>query len=316
MEDLERRRRQGEVMRLGSCRLRASVWALALGCLTVALCGLPLAHADVVSERDGARVVASKTQGKSGRDDAGSRQRDAGKAAPSKFTFVSKEKYQQLKKQYETEVARRTAESAVKWNAYGACMEDPRRWACQPPAGTYQPGEFRYRPAGEPASRPAIGISPQQAAYIATARIRLTAPKPMIGPPPEINEWKMAAVGYPLWLWADGDLDPAPVSDSVFDLSVSLNARLQKVIFLMGDGASVTCTVLDRRWHRGVEPGTPSPVCGYRYQKPSLPRGRYTVTARSVWAIDWRINNTSGTIPLYQEASTTLPVGELQVLVR
>ena len=55
-------------------------------------------------------------------------------------------------------------------------------------------------------------ISPQQAAIIAVARLRLSPPKPVIGPSPEINEWDIAAVGYPYWLWAEGDLDPAPVS--------------------------------------------------------------------------------------------------------
>jgi hypothetical protein len=47
-----------------------------------------------------------------------------------------------------------------------------------------------------------------------------------------------------------------------------------------------------------------------------LPAGNYTVTARTYWAVDWNINGNTGTIPYVQAASTTLPVGELQVLVR
>ena len=126
----------------------------------------------------------------------------------------------------------------------------------------------------------------------------------------------MAAVGYPLWLWAEGNLNPAPVSDSVLDVSVSLDARLESVIFSMGDGKSVNCTVVDRKWTRAVKPGAESPVCGYRYHEPSLPKGNYTVTAQTVWAVDWNINGTTGTLPFYQQSSTELPVGELQVLVR
>jgi len=172
-------------------------------------------------------------------------------------------------------------------------------------------------PADPAAAAPAApALTPEQVAYIASARIRLTPPKPMVGPPPEINEWKMAAVGYPLWLWTEGNLDPAPVSDSVMDIAVALDARLEGVVFDMGDGHKVRCSNLKTRWTRSVEPGTRSPACGYAYGKPSLPAGSYTITANAVWAIDWNINGTTGTIPFYQSASTELPVGELQVLVR
>ena len=159
-------------------------------------------------------------------------------------------------------------------------------------------------------------ISPQQAAIIAVARLRLSPPKPVIGPSPEINEWDIAAVGYPYWLWAEGNLDPAPVSTTVADLTVSLDAHLASTTFDLGDGTRVTCTDLTARWTRGVEPGAASPACGHTYTKPSLPKGDYTITAYSTWAVDWSVNGVGGTIPLYQQASTTLPVGELQVLTR
>ena len=169
---------------------------------------------------------------------------------------------------------------------------------------------------GAPGSaRPRVRLSPEQVAYVAVARIRLVAPRPGIGPPPSINEWKMAAVGYPLWLWADGVTDPPAVSDSVFGLFVSLDPRVQRVDFLMGDGRVVTCPGAGVRWGRWVEPGTPS-SCGYRYRRPSLPGGTYTVTARTHWAIHWNANGVRGTIPYVQTSSTQLPVGELQVLVR
>ena len=146
------------------------------------------------------------------------------------------------------------------------------------------------------------------------ARLRLTAPKPVVGPSPEINEWNIAAVGYPYWLWAEGNLDPAPVSTTVADLTVRLDAHLQSTTFDLGDGSRLTCTDLTQRWSRAVEPAAPSPVCGHTYTKPSLPKGKYTITAHSAWAVDWSVNGVGGTIPLYQQASTTLPVGELQVL--
>lgn len=157
-------------------------------------------------------------------------------------------------------------------------------------------------------------ISPQQAAIVAVAQLRLTPPKPVIGPSPDINEWHMAAVGYPYWLWAEGNLDPAPVSTTVADLTVSLDAHLASTTFDLGDGTRVTCADLTARWTPAVEPAAPSPACGHTYTKPSLPKGSYKITAYSTWSVDWRVNGVGGTIPLYQQASTTVPVGELQVL--
>lgn len=70
------------------------------------------------------------------------------------------------------------------------------------------------------------------------------------------------------------------------------------------------------RVDRSTPPGAESPTCGYRYKKPSLPKGDYTVTAQTRWLVDWTINGVSGSIPVVQEATTALPVGELQSLVR
>ena len=126
----------------------------------------------------------------------------------------------------------------------------------------------------------------------------------------------MAAVGYPLWLWVDGTTDTAPVTDSDGPLSVSLDARVTSITFDMGDGHTVSCAGRGTRWTTSVAAGKASPTCGYTYTKPSLPKGNYTVTATTHWAVDWNINGTTGTLPYAQSATTSVPVGELQVLVR
>jgi hypothetical protein len=168
---------------------------------------------------------------------------------------------------------------------------------------------------GKQPARYVVQISPQQAAAIAVAQLKLPAVAPGIGPDPSINRWKMAAVGYPLWLWADGPTHAAPVSQSVANLHVSLEAQLTSVTYQMGDGHQVFCNGPGRRWSRSVEAGTPS-SCGYRYEKPSLPNGSYTVRAVSHWDITWTAGNQSGVISMDQEGTRRIPVGELQVLVR
>ena len=35
-------------------------------------------------------------------------------------------------------------------------------------------------------------------------RLHLPDATPVFGPDPDNNEWKMLAVGYPVWLWTEG----------------------------------------------------------------------------------------------------------------
>lgn len=169
------------------------------------------------------------------------------------------------------------------------------------------------RPANAP---PAPQITPGQAGAIAVARLSLPANAPNIGPDPKKNKWKMAAVGYPLWLWADGPTHIGPVGENVGGLSVSLDARVSKTAFRMGDGGTVTCTGAGTPYRNSVKPGTASPTCGYRYEKPSLPAKKYTVTAITYWDVTWTVNGISGLQTVPMAATTQLPVGEVQTLVR
>lgn len=178
--------------------------------------------------------------------------------------------------------------------------------------GILAPGDLVevFGPAGQPA------IAPAQAGAIAVARLQLPLNAPKVGPDPKVNKWKMAAVGYPLWIWADGPTHVGPVSDSVAGLSVSLDAQLTKTVFRMGDGKTVTCAGGGTPYRTGTKAATPSPTCGYRYEKPSLPKGDYTVTAIGYWAVTWSVNGASGVITVPRVATAPLPVGEVQVLVR
>jgi hypothetical protein len=307
-------------MRLTSTHLLGFVLTIAMTALATA----PVAFAGdgLTNEVDGVEAHAGRQSVEPAHHQADHRRAvQAGvSSGDSKYTYLPKPKYKTQMDAYKQKLSAAIAANRATTNAQGQCLSGPQGLAC----GRFQqvalPTAPNIRQAGKAAAVAAApaapALSPEQVAYIASARIRLTPPKPMIGPPPGINEWKMAAVGYPLWLWAEGNLDPAPVSDSVMDIAVSLDAHLVKVVFDMGDGHKVSCSTPATKWNRSVEPGAKSPSCGYAYPKPSLPKGSYTVTAHAVWAIGWNINGTTGTIPFFQSASTQIPVGELQVLVR
>lgn len=144
-------------------------------------------------------------------------------------------------------------------------------------------------------------------------RIQLPDPTPQIGPDPKLNEWKMVAVGYPLWLWTAG---PHTVTDRVHAYGVTFTLRATWVSsrFDMGDGHSVTCTS-SRPFTKDAKPGTPSPACGYTYSKASLPKGNYTVTATTNWRITWSALGMHGSMPGSFTGTRQLPVGELNALV-
>lgn len=188
---------------------------------------------------------------------------------------------------------------ALTGGAPGLCQPGPRQ-----PAGQAQQAGL---PAPPPPPDPAV------VARQAILHMALPESRAKIGPDPSINEWKMAAVGYPLWLWTDS---PAQQQANVNEqgIELTLDARRVRVEFSMGDGGSKSCTTT-RRWSRSVKPGTASPVCGYTYEKPSLPKGKYTVTTTEHWEVTWTALGQTGVVDTDRAgAATQLPVGELQAV--
>jgi len=166
----------------------------------------------------------------------------------------------------------------------------------------------------DPTSAAAVPrLSPALLGGLAVAELTMPTPVPQIGPPPEINEWNMAAVGYPLWLWTE-DTTAMSSSASVMGETVMLTARRTGVSFHMGDGNSVTCP-RTTRWTSAVAPEHESPTCGYRYTKASLPEGNYQVVAVAEWEVTWSVLGETGMIPIQKAASTELPVGQLRSVI-
>lgn len=125
--------------------------------------------------------------------------------------------------------------------------------------------------AGKPVKRAQVRRDLDGIARVLVARIRLPDPRPLVGPDPAVNEWKMVAVGYPLWLWTAG---PGTVTDRVraFGVTFTLRARWVSTRFEMGDGHTVLCR-RTRPYRSGVRPGSRAPDCGYVYGRASLPGG-------------------------------------------
>lgn len=165
-----------------------------------------------------------------------------------------------------------------------------------------------------PQCQPVPRVAPQPPSaqqIVQTAQTSLTLPgsTPIIEPGPWRNKWKMVAVGYPLWLHVPGQTQMAS-SASVAGYTITLNAQRTALTFNMGDGTTKTCPTTTA-WTQ-ADAKKPSPTCGYTYRKKSLPKGTYLVTATSTWTITWTGAGQSGTFPMQQTGSTTLPVGELR----
>jgi len=156
-------------------------------------------------------------------------------------------------------------------------------------------------------------VDPEDVAREVVALLQLPDPTPQIGPDPSANEWNMAAVGYPLWLWTNGARH-VTTTVSRHGISFTLTADWRSTTFEMGDGHEVTCTET-KKYTSSVRAGAKSPKCGYTYAKASLPKGEYRVTATTNWRITWSALGQSGTLPGSHTASRDLPVGELNALV-
>jgi hypothetical protein len=160
---------------------------------------------------------------------------------------------------------------------------------------------------------PAAPPDPRVVALRAIATMRLRAIG--IGIVPEAQAGSVGIVGMPTWMWvADpGQHTWGPITRTASSAgySVAATAKVQRVVWAMGDGTTVTCT---RR-------GTPyadafgkraSPDCGHIYTR----QGTYTVRATSYWRVTWTGIGQSGTIPLDFTRTAVITIGEAQVLIR
>ncbi|CAN7508309.1 hypothetical protein [Knoellia sp. LjRoot47] len=152
---------------------------------------------------------------------------------------------------------------------------------------------------------------PRVLAQQAIARMNLRAIN--IGIVPEPQAGSIGLIGMPTWMWAQNPgattWGPQTESASAGGFTVTATAKAQRTVWTMGDGSTVTCT----------GPGTPyaasygkqsSPTCGHTYTR----QGTYTVRATTYWVVTWAGIGQTGTIPLNFTDTTTITMGEAQVL--
>ncbi len=154
---------------------------------------------------------------------------------------------------------------------------------------------------------------PEELARRILASLQLDAPKMGMFPKGD-SEQHMSFVGWNMWLWSEAPNDnqwgPVSASTSEGGITVTLTAEVDKVVWDMGDGGSVTCGK-GRPWSSTLTDGgrnIASPDCGYMYEA----MGRYTVTTTAQWRVEWSGAGESGTIPLELTRQAPMRVGEIQ----
>lgn len=150
------------------------------------------------------------------------------------------------------------------------------------------------------------------------SRLQLPEPQPQIGPDPSLNEWNMAVVGVPYWIWTD---TPASLTTRVtgYGITITLNATRSHLTLTPGDGTTHTCTTTTP-YPTTASIGAASPTCGHTYTWPSrtktAPQGTYPLAITAHWNVQWTALGYTGTIPVTLTATRDLPVTELHALAR
>ncbi|NJP34191.1 hypothetical protein [Micromonospora thermarum] len=155
---------------------------------------------------------------------------------------------------------------------------------------------------------------PEELARRALASIRLLPPRVAIAPRRQIGP---GLVGLPVWMWASrGDSYFGPLRASASDrgLTVSIEARVDRIVWDMGNGVRVTCTGPGTPYSStGAHAGKRSPDCGYHSGYPKA--GTYRVGATTYWSVTWRGGGESGVIPVTRTSGTVpIQIDELQVV--
>ena len=165
---------------------------------------------------------------------------------------------------------------------------------------------------------PATTVSPQEVAQAVVRRMDLRAAD--IGIVPQDKPGSIGAVGAPVFMWTTPGpttFGPQVLTASQGGVSITATAKVDRIVWDMGDSNSVTCRTPGTVYQDSFGFGD-SPDCGYRYRRTSAgkPNNAYPIAATSYWVVDWTgPGGSAGQITLDLVARTNIVVGELQALV-
>ncbi|MEJ7832472.1 MAG: hypothetical protein WKF79_06125 [Nocardioides sp.] len=161
--------------------------------------------------------------------------------------------------------------------------------------------------------------SPAEVAQTAVERMNLEPIE--IGIVPEDGADRLGLVGLPAWMWVKdpGPNTYGPITESATagTVTVTATARVDSIVWDMGDGTTVTCTT-DGTPYEDRFGDSDSPDCGHRYETTSWdqPGHKFTVTATTQWTVEWEGGGQAGVIPIDHTDQTQIRVGELQILTQ
>ncbi|MGW1067491.1 ATP/GTP-binding protein [Streptomyces aureus] len=158
-----------------------------------------------------------------------------------------------------------------------------------------------------------LAIDPAVLAQQAVDKMKLLGPD--VANPKAAGRY---TVGVPMWMWVNQSATtygPNSASASAGGVTVTATAQVTKIVWRMGDGATVTCNGPGTHY-QSAQGMSPSPTCGHVYDKTSAHShgGRYPLTATSTWTIDWQGGGATGQLTEIRQTTMAVAIGELQVV--
>lgn len=178
-------------------------------------------------------------------------------------------------------------------------------------------GFYTWLPSPPPGSPQPALPSPAQLAAEAVQQLGLAGPDIQTSPPAGTEQ----LVGLPTWLWT-------PVTATTWGThsataavpgeSVTATATAERIVWDLGDGATVTCAGPGTPYQPGMDPHAASPTCGYTYTSSSAgqPDEAYPVMATTTWSVTWVGAGAQGQLTVQRSSRTTLRVVEAQAVNR
>ncbi|MEU9072069.1 ATP/GTP-binding protein [Streptomyces sp. NPDC048306] len=163
----------------------------------------------------------------------------------------------------------------------------------------------------------ADAIDPAVVAQMALDKMTLAPPAIDINPKPGGK----GLVGMPVWMAVDQSpttYGPNSATATAGGVTVTATAKVQSIVWSMGDGTSVTCngpgTVYQKSF--GMKQ---SPDCGHVYRQTSSeqPGGTFKVSATATWAVDWQVaggGGQSGQLTEVRDAAVAVTIVESQAV--